>query len=148
MARMRSDDYLNSGPGKVTTIRAFLTRWQFEVSVSGFLRVQPSGPSLRPEELLDLLHRMRAAYAGEYPAVLTFDFCAVAMSESDRMEIRRLLQELATDIPARMVVTSARFRRLAVAMIRRRGRDTCRIRSTAAETPRKPLRTGERVVAS
>lgn len=119
MTNSKSDDHRHLWPIELAAIREFLARWQLDVSASGFLRVQPSGPRLEPAELVELIRRMRAAYTDDYPAVIVFDFSAVAMCNSDASEIRRLLQAFATDIPGRMVVTSPAGGRLTVAVVRR-----------------------------
>ena len=131
---MKSDDNPHSWPSELVAIRDFLARWQLEVSFSGFLRVQPTGPTLEPADLAEFIRRMRTAYADHYPAVIVFDFSAVAISDPDLSEMRRSLQVFATDISARMVVTSPPNRRLTVVIIRRRERCVPEIVSSESET--------------
>ncbi len=140
---MKSDDNSHSWAGELAAISEFLARWQLEVSFSGFLRVQPTGPTLEPAELAEFIGRMRVAYEDHYPAVVVFDFSAVAMSDPDLSEMRRLLQGFATDISGRIVVTSPPNRRLSAVIIRRHERGVAGIVSSESETAESTADRGE-----
>lgn len=116
---MTQEENANSCPAEFAAIRDFLNRWQIEVSVSGYLRVQPMNAPLHPAELADLIRRIQTAYIDDPPVLIVFDFSAVEISQSDINDIRRLLERFANKIPARLVVTSLPGRRLTFAVVRR-----------------------------